>query len=163
MSQEFLDSPKMISEAAGHGWRDGVAPFPAQLLVSPTPVVRTANQPHASFEQGAGAWRMTTSPRQAGQPLSKGAIDPFNKSRIEHLSSRSAGKKVQCLFFQTMCHPSDDLNHVFFCRAFDHRPNQQLWPNNKLATPLACEPWPLFSNGSANAVGVSRPAVGQDQ
>ena len=83
----------MIGQATGHrrGTRlSQVAGF-AQFLMSPTEIVRAANQVHAGVQRLQARSRVPTLASEACQSLADGSIQPFNKGCIEHTSPPSVG------------------------------------------------------------------------
>src|SRR5258706_251134 len=103
----------MIGQATGHG--RGTSPSPVfgltQFLMGHTEIVGAANQVHPRVQSLQARSRVPTLAGQACQSLAEGSIQPFNKSRVEHVSPTRELEQLLCLLKQTVSHLAGDLHH----------------------------------------------------
>jgi hypothetical protein len=91
--------------------------------------VGAANQVHSRVQSLHARSRVPTLPCQARQSRASGSIQPFNKSRIEHVSPTSELEQLLCLIQQTVSHFAGDLHDPLFLRSLDHCPNVEVRPH----------------------------------
>jgi hypothetical protein len=72
---------------------------------------------------------MATAPRQAGQALSEGRIQTFDKGRVQVIASSRSLQQVKSRLVASLCHASEHLDDSLVLRSFDHRSNQDVWPS----------------------------------
>ncbi len=135
----------------------------AQLMMHKTKVVAASDQIHASLKRSQTTSGMTRFARQAGQPFSKGAIQAFDKSRIEDRAPLRALEQRSCLLQHPMGHLSRDLDHPLFLGVLDDCPNVQLRPDLQARSPSSLGVLDLLTERSADAPRIGSPAVGQHQ
>ena len=89
----------MIGQATGH--RRGTSRSPVfgftQFLMDKAEIVRAANQVHPHVQSLHARSRVPTLACQARQSLAESSIQPFNKSRIEHVSPTRELEQLLCL------------------------------------------------------------------
>src|SRR5712691_2720495 len=69
----------------------------------------------------------------------------------------------ECCVQASLCHPSHHFHDTLFLCAFDHRSNQELWPDQEPTATTASARLLFFAKCSPNTVGVGGPAVSQDE
>jgi len=161
----------MIGQPTGHRWGEQhfspsslIKSFSStQLMMWPAKIVGTAHQPHACLEPGNLTRSVPTPSSQARQPLAKGGIQAFNERGIQLRPSCRHTEQGNGCKSLSLRQTSDDLNHTLFGGFLDHCPDHHLWPGLPSAATSTCYSFDLFSKRSPNTVGVSCPAIRQDQ
>jgi hypothetical protein len=121
----------MIGQATGH--RRSTSPSPVfgftQFLMGTTEIVRAAKQVHSRVQSLYARSCVPTFAGQARQSLADSSIQPFNKSRIEHVSPTRELEQLLCLIKQTVSHFAGDLYHPLALRSLDHGSDVQVRPH----------------------------------
>ncbi len=134
-----------------------------ELMMGKTEIVGAPDQIHASLKRSEATCRMAGFARQAGKPLAKGPIQALDERCVQDSTSARTLQQLLGLRLQTMSHAPGDLDDPFFLGPFDHRPNVQVWPDLKAGSSPSSRLLDLFSERSANTVGVGSPSVCQDE
>jgi hypothetical protein len=121
----------MIGQAAGHCRSTSHSPVFGftQFLMGQTEIVRATNQVHSRVQSLYARSRVPTLPCQARQSLAEGSIQPFNKSRIEHVSPTRELEQLLCLIKHTVSHLAGDLHDPLVLRSLDHYPDGEVRPH----------------------------------
>ena len=132
----------------------------AQLMMRPTEIVGTADQPHARFESRKATTRVARATGQTGETLSHRPIEALNKRRIELDASRRESQEFLCPLNGALGHTSNDLDHPMFRCFLDDCANHDLWPFlQAAASAFAC--WfDFLAERPPDTVGVGRPPIG---
>jgi len=83
----------------------------AQLMMRPTEIVDTADQPHARFESRKATTRVARATGQTGETLSHRPMEALNKRRSELDASRRESQEFLCPLNGALGHTSNDLDH----------------------------------------------------
>jgi hypothetical protein len=106
---------------------------------------------------------MRTSSEAPRQSLADGSIQPFTKSRIEHVSPTRELEQLLCLIKQTVSHFAGDLYDPLVLRSLDHGSDVQVRPHFSRGSPDSCHRFNLLSKGASNAAWVGRPPIRQHE
>ncbi len=155
----------MIGQAAGHGGGTSHAPMLgfAQLMMHHTEIVAASDQIHPRLKHLEATSSMTRCARQAGQSFAKGAIQPFDESGVEDHAATRAVKQILRLLHKAVGYLAGDLDHAFFLRSLDHGANVHVFPDLQARPSNPFGELDLLAERSQNTVGVSTPAVRQDE
>jgi len=134
-----------------------------ELMMRETEIVGAPDQIHAGLKRFEAMSSMTRSAGQAGQAFTKGGIQAESNSGVEARPPSRSLQQLLSLREQPMSHPPGDLDDPFFLRSFDDRANVQLRPDLQACSSNSTGQLDLLAEGPANTVGVSFPAVGQDE
>src|SRR5712692_8920909 len=132
-------------------------------MMRPTEVVSTSQQPHAAFQSRQPSGCMSALARQTGKPLAHGAIQTFNKSRIEHRSSLRSSKQGLGVLEHSQSHLAGDFHHPLLFCPFDDRGNTKLRPYSQTGSPASGCLFDFLPKRSPDTTWVSVPAICADQ
>jgi len=134
-----------------------------EFLMHETESGRTTNQIHARLQRLPARSRVPTFAGEGREPLSKGAIEPLEKRRLENASPARMGQQRLGSLQTSLSHRTGDLDHALCLRALDHRPKVQIGPDPQTGSTWTGRRFDLFTNRSANAARIRRPPIGQHQ
>src|SRR5215467_5849024 len=133
--ENLLDAPETSCQPSSHGrsgWRAKVVGG-TQLVMHDTQVVDASNQIHAGLKGLQTMSGMATAPGQGGQTLAKGGVEPLDKGGIEDMTTFRLPQEFLCSFDGSLRDAPGDPHHLLMLGVFDHRGNQQLWPDDQRA------------------------------
>jgi hypothetical protein len=134
-----------------------------ELMMGKTHIVGASDQVHACLKRSQTMSGMTRFARQAGQTFSEGSIQALDKSGVEDAATMRAQEQPLRLLQASMGHLAGDLNHAFFLRSLDNRPNVQVWPDTQTGSPDSPRLLDLLPESAADTARISAPSICQDE
>lgn len=145
------------------GQAEPTRPNVETFMMGPAEVVGATHEPHPSFEHAHATSRVSATSRQTGETLPHGPIEPFDKRRVQILSSTRLNQRLVCLRQRSLRHPSNHFHDALFRRFLDHRSNQEVGPRLQPTPPAASCFRELFPKRTPDTARVCRLSVCQDQ